>query len=406
MKTLDEITPDIGFLQAILNAIPSGIFVTDREHNILLINDGGAALVGRSPGDCFDRKCYDVFDTFICKTDFCNCRLAVQNNIAQHGVTIMRVDGKEIPIEYVGRPLKNYEGEIVGCVEHFTDITDRLAKEKTITEQHDQVLNLLKEKTSRNLELDRANSELLQLTQDLEALAQERTIAEMALQIADQIRNPTTAIGGLTRSLMKKMPEDIQQARKLQAIVHEVQLLEDRVNNFEKLAQEQKKLFVREDLREIVAEVLNTWSSELIKKDVQLITKKPAKIVNIIANRRTLKVALLHILRNAVEASPESSEIKIEIFTKNGNPAISITDQGKGIPKKIKPKLFERTVTTKTKGLGMGLMLVKQIMREHQGKIEIESTSRKGTTVTLRFPLLWEEKKLSQFTCPPQCIIT
>lgn len=297
------------------------------------------------------------------------------------------------------------KGEIVGCVEHFTDITDRLAKEKTITEQHDQVLHLLKEKTARNLELDRANSELLQLTQDLEALAQERTIAEMALQIADQIRNPTTAIGGLTRSLIKKMPEDIKQTRKLQAIFHEVQILEDRVNNFEKLAQEQKKLFVREDLRKIVAEVFNTWSSELIKKDIQLITKKPANKVNVTANRRTLKVALLHVLRNAVEASTESGEINIAIFTKDGNPTISITDHGKGIPKKIKNKLFEKTVPTKTKGLGMGLMLVKQIMREHQGEIEIESAPKKGTTVTMHFPLLWEEKGFSQFTRPPQCTI-
>lgn len=130
MKTLDEITPDTGFLQAILNAIPSGIFVTDREHNTLLINNGGAALAGRSAGDCFDRKCYDVFDTFICKTDFCNCRLAAHNDAAQHGVTIMRLNGKELPIEYVGHPLKNFAGEIVGCVEHFTDITDRLAKKK------------------------------------------------------------------------------------------------------------------------------------------------------------------------------------------------------------------------------------------------------------------------------------
>lgn len=256
------------------------------------------------------------------------------------------------------------------------------------------------------MELDRANADLLQLTQDLEALAQERTIAEMALQIADQIRNPTTAIGGLTQSLIKKMPEDAKQAQKLQAIAHEVQILEERVNNFEKLAQEQKKLFVQEDIRKIVAEVLNTWSSELIKKDIQLITKKPAKQVKATANRRTLKVALLHILRNAVEASPESGEIKIEIFAKDGNPTISITDHGKGIPQKIKTKLFERTVTTKTKGLGMGLMLVKQIMREHQGEIEIESAPRKGTTVIMRFPIIWEEKGFSEFTCPPSCTIS
>lgn len=399
MKGLEEITPDDAFLAEIINAIPSGIFVSDLDHNIMLINRAGAELAGRTPGDCFDRKCYEVFNTIVCKTDFCACKQATTEDTARYGVSVMHINGNEIPIEYASRPLKNMAGNIIGCVEHFIDISDRLKKERTITEQHEQVLRLLKEKSAQNIELDRTNAELFQLSQDLEALAQERTIAEMALQIADQIRNPATAIGGLAKSLIKELPEGICRNKKLQAIMHEAKKLDERVSNFEKLAKEQGKLFIQEDVRQIVSEAINTWTSALTKKDIQLNITKPAKPVSIIANRRTLKVAILHLLKNAVEASPVGAEILIGISDKGGRPEISITDHGSGIPDEIRNKLFEGVVTTKPKGKGMGLMLVKQIIREHQGDIEIESELSKGTKVLLCFPLHWEEKRFSEPSC-------
>jgi len=399
MNGLDEINPDDVFLTEIINAIPSGVFVSDLDHNILMINKAGAELAARTPGDCFDRKCYDVFNTIVCKTDYCAVKMAISTDATHHGICVMHINGKEIPIEYASSPLKNRQGKTIGCVEHFIDITDRLAKQRTITDQHEQVLRLLKEKSAKNVELDRANTELFQLTQDLEALAQERTIAEMALQIADRIRNPATAIGGLTRKLLQELPDSTKQNKKFQAIMREVEKLEERVNSFEQLATEQGKLFTHEDVRQIMSEVVNTWSSALHKKEIQLTIKKPAKPIPVIANRRTLKVAFLHILRNAVESSPSGAEISIEITTKEGRPTISITDHGKGIPAEVKDKLFENVVTTKPKGTGMGLMLVKQIIMEHQGDIEIESTEGKGTKVILCFPLRLEENCCSKPTC-------
>lgn len=392
MKAIEEINPDEGFLQAILNAIPSGVFVTDLEHNILLINRAGAEMANRTPGDCFDRKCYEVFDTFICKTDFCNCRLAVHKDEEQHGVTIIRVNDKEIPIEYASLPLKNFEGKIIGCVEHFVDISDRLAKEKTITEQHEQVLQLLKEKSIQNIKLNQTNAELFQLSQDIEELAQERTVTEMALQIADRIRNPATAIGGLTHILARQLPEEIAQSKKFQAILKEVKKLEERVNSFEKLAQKQKKLFVREDLRQIIAEIINDWSSALNTKEITFVVRKPAKPIKIAANRRTLKIALQHIFRNAVEASCENGEIKIEIAMQNDRPLIKVTDQGCGMPLEVKNKLFTKPADVRSEQGGMGLLLVKQIIKEHQGDLTVDSCEGRGTTVTVLFPCRWEEK--------------
>ncbi len=140
MRNFDEIYKDEGFLSEIINSITSGIFVTDLEHNILMINSSGAEMVGRSPGDCFDRKCYEIFDTPMCSTDSCTCRLSVKNNSVNHGQTVLHHDETEIMVEYTSRPLKNYKGEIIGCVENFIDITSRLEQEKIILDQQKRLI--------------------------------------------------------------------------------------------------------------------------------------------------------------------------------------------------------------------------------------------------------------------------
>jgi len=140
MEDLTEIKLDEGFLSEIINAITSGIFVTDLENNILMINPAGARLVGKSPGDCFDRKCYDIFDTPMCKSEQCTCKLSTSNNTVNHGETMLRVDGREIPIEFTSRPLRNHKGDIIGCVENFIDISERLEKDRIIMEQKEGLL--------------------------------------------------------------------------------------------------------------------------------------------------------------------------------------------------------------------------------------------------------------------------
>ena len=140
MKDLTEINLDEGFLSEIINAITSGIFVTDLENNILMINRSGAQMVGKTAGQCFDRKCFDVFDTAMCKTEECTCKIATENKTVNHGETILHVKDRKIPVEYTSRPLRNFKGEIIGCVENFIDISERLEKDHIIMEQKEQLL--------------------------------------------------------------------------------------------------------------------------------------------------------------------------------------------------------------------------------------------------------------------------
>lgn len=97
-------------------------------------------MVGKSVGECFDRKCYDIFNTPMCRTDSCTCKLAIGRNSANHGETRLHLGEHEIPIEFTSRPLRNHEGKVIGCVENFIDISERLEQEKIILEQKEKLL--------------------------------------------------------------------------------------------------------------------------------------------------------------------------------------------------------------------------------------------------------------------------
>ncbi len=257
--------------------------------------------------------------------------------------------------------------------------------------KHAEVVKLLQEKSIHNLELDRVNSELLQLNQELEFLANERTIAEMALKIADKVRNPASVIGGLAGLLKRKLPElPDREAQKLNAILEQAHNLEDIVKNFEELADRQNHYFKEEDLREIVKEAITSCKinkHQGIKIDLQV----PDESLTVKGNRAILKIALLHILRNSCEASAIGSKVTVKISRQEGRPVVMVADQGPGIPLEIMNKLLGTRALNKKRGRGMGLLIVKQIMTEHQGTIEVTNSEGGGVVATLTFPIRWQE---------------
>ncbi len=257
--------------------------------------------------------------------------------------------------------------------------------------KHAEVIKLLQEKSERNLELDRINDDLLKLNQELESLANERTIAEMALKIADQVRNPASVIGGLAGLLARKLPElGGREKEKLNAIIDQAHKLEDIVKNFEELADRENRYFVEEDLAEIIKEVINSCSvikQKAIKIDLQL----PAESLTVKANRSIIKIALLHILRNSCEASNPGSKIEVELTRHKGQPIIRVADRGRNIPEKIMDKLFTSQALKQKYAKGLSLVIVKQIMAEHQGDIEIKNREGGGVEATLTFPVRWQE---------------
>ena len=253
--------------------------------------------------------------------------------------------------------------------------------------KHEELLRMLEERSRQNEELDRLNVELFYLNRDLEAVAAERAMSEMALKVAHEIRNPATIVGGLAKSLIKEMPSDKKTTAKIETILEQIWKLEEIVHNFENLASQRRFFLKSEDLIEITTGCVEILRNEFAKKEVELKFEVENGPFMIEAVKGMLKVALTHILRNALDACESGGEVAVRIHKTYNSYVAQIEDNGAGIPLDKLDHIFEPFITTKPSRTGLGLPIVKQIVEEHRGRINIISKPGKGTIVTMEFPI-------------------
>jgi len=235
---------------------------------------------------------------------------------------------------------------------------------------------------------------VLELNREMETLVMERTMSEMALGIADGIRNPLHIIGGFSHRLLRKAAPDDPARAWAEAIAQEARRLECMVERFEALARRKESFFTQEDLNIVVRETLEMLLPEAESKGLHLLVSYHAAPIYCRINKHLVKVALAHLVRNAIEATPPQGEIRCRISLERDLAEMTIEDTGRGIPPELVEKVFVPFYTTKFGGTGLGMVFVRQIMEEHRGVINLESQVGQGTKVTIRLPLRFIESKL------------
>jgi signal transduction histidine kinase len=211
------------------------------------------------------------------------------------------------------------------------------------------------------------------------------------LGMAHGIRNPLHVIGGFSHRLLKKTDEDDPTRAWLMAISEEAKRIEHMVERFETLAQRKSSFFAQVDLNEIIKETLVLIRPEVDAKNLKLVTEiHPEPIVGRL-NAHLLKVALAHLLRNAIEATSPRGTILVRTYVEKNFSVLLIKDTGRGMPKDVVDKVFVPFYTTKIGGTGLGMVFVRQIVDEHRGTITLDSQVGRGTTVTIRLSMRFAE---------------
>jgi signal transduction histidine kinase len=240
-------------------------------------------------------------------------------------------------------------------------------------------------------QLEATSHEILTLNKEMEALVMERTMSEMALGIADGIRNPLHVIGGFSHRLLKKTATDDPARNWAQAIAEAAKRLEEMVERFESLAQDKKSFFSQEDLNKIIHGILDMLQPVFERRRVHLITSYHPYPAFTQMNKHLLKVAIAHLLRNSLEATPPQGEILVSTTVDTSHTTLAIRDTGRGMSSEVLAKIFEPYFTTKVGGPGLGMVFVRQIIDEHRGTIDLASEVGRGTTVTIRLPIRFSE---------------
>ena len=249
------------------------------------------------------------------------------------------------------------------------------------------VLVFMNRMTSDRVKIETTSRQLLSLNQDIESVVSDRTRAEMALKLAHELRNPVMIIGGLLRRLNRTASDGSQSCEKYnREIKQQVEQLESLVARFEDMQAASQEHFKTVELNELMLDAIEMVRPEAERKGIEMSFQPSETRLPFKGNQQYLKVALLHLLRNGIEACSAGDHIKIMTELTPKGAVARIQDNGPGIPIHVLQHIFEPFYSTRDGTTGLGLPYVRQIINEHRGEIRVTSNRRKGTTVELQVP--------------------
>jgi PAS domain S-box-containing protein len=281
-------------------------------------------------------------------------------------------DSSRIIVSANAVPIKNEKGAIVGAVGVFADITERRKLEETLS-LHRQKLEELVEKQVKQI----AESERL------------AAIGQTAGMVGHDIRNPLQSMAGelyLAKSEIENIP-DLKTKEELKNCVTNIQEQIDYINKIVSDLQDFAKPLIPSIKEVSLGKVIQNVLSNLnIPETIKVICSVEGTGLKLKCDPDFLKRILINLATNAIQAMPEGGSLTINANEKDGKVFISIEDTGEGLPDEIKGKPFMPFVTTKAKGQGLGLAVVKRLTNTLNGEISFESEKGKGTKFMLEFP--------------------
>ncbi|HWR05977.1 MAG TPA: ATP-binding protein [Sporomusa sp.] len=221
-----------------------------------------------------------------------------------------------------------------------------------------------------------------------EQLRMERMVCvnQLAAGIAHEIRNPLTAIKGFIQ-LMARRNDRPPRPEHLEIIVAEIGRIDSLISEFQMLARPPKEpFFEKVNVCKLLQDVAFLMEGQLHTKNATVTVTLPALGCNVVGDICQLKQVFINLLKNAVEAVPYEGRVIVAIGRQQGMMAITVEDNGNGIPREIIEKLGTPFFTTKDYGTGLGLSVCYSIVQNHGGRIIVDSQVGQGTTFTVLLP--------------------
>ena len=293
------------------------------------------------------------------------------------------------------KPLSNIEGPILGVFEIVQDLSEDY---RTIIHfKHRIILTsvvimgvlflILRHVVKRGEEIiEKRAQERLLLKEKLSHAERLASLGEMVAGISHEIRNPLGIISSTGELLKQKIARTDTEVKLTDVIVEEADRLNGIVTDFLNFARPQAPNLMPCKVDEVIKKNLTFLAPEINKNSYEVHTRFASDIPEIQADPGLLYQAFLNILMNAMQAMPEGGAIYIELSAHGNTLTILFCDEGPGISDETLNKIWEPFFTTKDKGSGLGLPIVRKIIEGHGGVIGIENAPEKGAQVTITLP--------------------
>ncbi|HUJ84480.1 MAG TPA: ATP-binding protein [Candidatus Acidoferrales bacterium] len=268
--------------------------------------------------------------------------------------------------------IRDESGKIVLSIGMVQDITEQKTMEAKIEEYSKHLENLVEERTKQ--------------LKDAERLA---AIGATAGMVGHDIRNPLQAITGdiyLVKTELESIPESEEKKNaleNLQEIEKNTEYINKIVADLQDFARPLKPNVEETDVKLIIDQLLKKNG---LPENVKVTVKVEAAARKIVADSTYINRIMYNLVNNAVQAMPRGGRLTIHVYKEAKDVLITVRDTGVGIPEAIKDKLFTPMFTTKAKGQGFGLVVIKRMTEALGGTISFESEEGKGTTFIVRLP--------------------
>ena len=331
--------------EQILNSLPVGVITFDDKTSEFSINSSAKQLLKLESNEIkkLANSRYDLENDSFWKIVFSDQIVQNEKIIYKNGndtYYILLVSQSEL--------IDSYD-HLVGRIFHFIDITDEEERDNRMRQS--------------------------------EKLA---VLGESAARAAHEIRNPLAVIHGFM-SLMKQKSEEESKELHVPLMLKELDRINAIIEEMLMMAKPGAPILKLDYMEDVINEILPLYRRSSITQKIQFNVN--IKRIPLLLDSKQMTQVLHNLIRNSCEAMGHTGLVSIYSQVNDRSYRLFINDSGPGIPKNIQNNIFEPFHSNKESGTGLGLTIVQRIIENHNGTIELYSSSAEGTTFLISLPL-------------------
>jgi PAS domain S-box-containing protein len=215
---------------------------------------------------------------------------------------------------------------------------------------------------------------------------------DLAASMSHEIRNPLVAIKTFAQLLPERFDDADFRKDFNEIVVQEIDRLDQIITQINNFAHPTELVMKPIDLRASVRKAIELARQRVPKNGASIDTALPNDLPKVMGDETALTEAFAHLVANAAEATSGRNKPKITLAAKQiregdhtSSVIVTVQDNGKGISADLKDKVFSPFCTTKARGMGLGLPIVKRTVFDHNGRVDIDSNPH-GTSVSVMLP--------------------
>jgi signal transduction histidine kinase len=371
-----------GFLETVFNAIQEGIIVTDSIGRITYLNESACGLFGLVAGEAIGKR----LDERIGGLDWES--LTRSGGPVSHDMEIFYPQNRFINFYVVPLVMEQRESTVAGgglSAAALAKGDDSGQPAPTIptaaAEEVGHVIILRDITESRRTAQQTIESERL------------NALRLLAAGVAHEIGNPLNSLH-IHLQLMERSVQKLDDGEKaeleqsIDVARSEVNRLDSIVTQFLKAIRPSRPQLRPENVNTIVEEAVRFFAPELQDREIRVEQELRSDLPLLQLDRDQMKQAFYNVIKNSVEAMHRHGTLRIRTDLADTHVIVRFVDTGGGMSAENLSRVFEPYFTTKPTGSGLGLLIVRRIVREHGGELSIESSQGRGLTLTIRLPFI------------------